>query len=179
MIFTWKLQGTSDTEIEETDYLFFCNGTFNSNIIVEEWNESTHVKTSAGADKSSGNTPKNNKYISGTEIQVDGGSTVDLDTISNSDACLTINVTDGTFAIEDALFYTYNGSSPSQPSEYIDTYAAEVGDTNWTNAVNRTAGLALDDKTSDTSHDYYIALSISPDNPGIVNATMRLEGIMS
>lgn len=179
MIFTWKLQGTTNTEITETDYLFFCNGTFNSNIVVDEFNESTHVKTNAGIDKSSGNTPKNNKYISNTEIQVDGGSTVNLNTISNSDAALTINVTDGTFAIEDALFYTFNGASPSQPSEYIDTYAAEVGDSEWTHAINRTAGLPLNNKTTNTSHDYYIAISISPQNPGIVNATMRLEGVMS
>lgn len=179
MIFTWKLQGTTHTEIEETDYLFFCNGTFNSNIIVEEFNESTHVKTSAGVDKSSSNTPKNNKYISDTQIQVDGGSTVNLSTISNSDAALTINVTDGTFAIEDALFYTFNGSSPSQASEYMNTYSAEVGDSEWTNSNNRASGLTLDNKTTDSSHDYYIALSISPQNPGISNATMRLEGVMS
>lgn len=179
MIFTWKLQGTADTTIDETDYLFFCKDTFNSNIIVEEFNDSTHVKTSAGVDKSSANSPKNNKYISSTEISVDGGATQNLSTISNSDACLTINVTDGTVQIEEALFYTFNGASPSQASEYIDTYAAEVGDSEWAHAINRTAGLVLDDKTSNSSHDYYIALSISPSNPGISEATMRLEGIMS
>lgn len=179
MIFTWKLQGVSDTEISETDYLLFSAGTYNTNIIVGEFNDSTHVKTDAGVDKSSANTPNNNKYISATEVSLNGGATQDLDTATDSDAVLTINVTDGTFAIEDALFFTFDGSSPSQQALGLDTYSAEVGDTNWSHSINRTHALALTDKISDTSHDYFILLSISPTNPGICNGTMRLEGVMS
>jgi hypothetical protein len=62
--FTWYLQGASPTTIGATDKVQFAGGTFDSAITVSAYNGSTHVKSSADADSSSANTPKNSKFIS-------------------------------------------------------------------------------------------------------------------
>ena len=74
--FTWVLQGTSPTTIEATDIVQFAGATFDSAITVGSYNDSTHVESSVGANDSSGNTPKNSKFISQTGgTGGDGGST--------------------------------------------------------------------------------------------------------
>lgn len=64
--FTWYLQGTSPTTIDATDKFQFAGGTFDSAITVGAYNASSHVKSSGNADDSSGNGPKNSKFISQT-----------------------------------------------------------------------------------------------------------------
>ena len=53
--------------------------------------------------------------------------------------------------------------------------AAEVGDTNFTDAEGSGAALALEDQSTDTSHDYYIVVSSSPESAGLKSNKMRFE----
>lgn len=176
--FTWELQGSTPTTIAATDRVQFAGaGGFDSKITVGEYNDTTHVKTSGDADKSSGNTPKNNKFISqsggtGGDSQVDIGSgTVDLDTLVNGDAALKINFSDAaSVAITNAIFYAYDGVTTTAVPTGVTFVAAEVGDTNWTAAEGSGAALTLTDQAAATSHDYYIAMSVSPDSVGLKSA---------
>lgn len=184
----WELQGTTPTEIEATDILQFAGlGGFNEPIVVNSYNDTTHVKSNAGADNSAGNDPRNNKFISqsggsggDSQVQVDGGATVNLDTLVDADAALHINLSDvSSFEVADAIFFVYSGS-PATPPVGIDVRVAEITDTNFTQAEGSGSPLLLADQgTPATDHDYYIVISYSPLTAGMKNQTMRLEATLS
>ena len=178
MPFTHELQGTTPTEIDATDVLQFAGSTgFDSRIKVDEYNESTHVKTSGGANKSSANTPRNNQFVTASTISVDGAAAVNLNTIENSDAALKINFSDSeSVAVEEAKFFSYDGSDTAVAITGLNFRAAEVGDTNWTEAEGSASALDLGDKeTPATSHDYFIAVSASPTSVGAKTGSYRIE----
>jgi len=182
--FTFTLQGTTPTTIGATDIVQFAGaGGFNTNVTVGQYNDTTHVKSSGGSDLSSGNSPKNNKFISqsgGTagKSQVDvGAGTVDLDTVATTDAALKINFSDAaSVATSSAIFYAYDGTTTTAVPTGVTFVAAEQGDTNFTGAEGSGAALALTDQAAATSHDFYIIPSVSPDSVGLKNAfTLRIE----
>lgn len=175
--YTWTLQGTSPTTIEATDIVQFAAGTFGSAITVGQYNSSTHVESSVGADDSSGNSPKNSKFISqsggtGGDSQVDvGGGTVDLDSVSTANCPLKINFSHGSaVAVSGHKFYAYDGTTPTAVPTGVTFYAAEQGDANWVNAEGSAAALTLGDSASNTSHDFFLLISASPESVGVKTA---------
>lgn len=158
-------------------------GGFDSKITVGAYNDTTHVSSSGGANDSSGNSPKNSKFISqtggtGGDSQVDVGSgTVDLDSVSTANCPLKINFADASSVItESAIFYAYDGSTTTAAPTGVTFVAAEQGDANWTAAEGSAAGVTLADNTASTSHDFYILMSASPDSVGLKNAfSLRIE----
>lgn len=182
--FIWYLQGTTPTTIGGTDILQFAGaGGFNSKIQVNAYNDTTHVKAAGGSNLSTGNTPRNNKFISqtggtGGDSQVDVGSgTVDLDTVTTGQAALRINFSDAASVItEECIFYAYNGTTPATAPPGLDVRAAEVGNANFTEVEGSGNALAIQDDTAATSHDYYIVLSASPTSVGLKDAfAFRIE----
>lgn len=172
--YTWYLQGTSPTTIEATDIIQFAGaGGFDTAIVVGQYNDTTHVESSVGADDSSGNTPKNSKFISqtggtGGDSQVDvGAGTVDLDTVTTGNCPLKINFSHGTSVITtDHILYAYDGSTTTDGPTEVDFRAAEQGDANWTEAEGSAAAVTVADDTTGTSHDYYFLISASPTTVG-------------
>lgn len=171
--YTWTLQGTSPTTIEATDLIQFAGATFDSAITVGQYNASTHVESNVGANDSSGNTPKNSKFISqtggtGGDSQVDiGGGTVDLDSVSTANCPLKINFAHGTSVTTTGhILYAYNGSVTTTGPTDVDFRAAEQGDANWTEAEGSAAAVTVTDDTAATSHDYYFLISASPTSVG-------------
>lgn len=182
--FTFTLQGTTDTTIASTDIVQFAGSSgFDSKITVNEYNDTTHVKTSGGTNKSSGNTPNNNKFISqsggnGGDSQVDiGGGTVDLDTLTDADAAIKVNFSDASsVSTESAIFYAYDGATTTNAPVGVDFRAAEVGDTNFTEAEGSGSALSLANQSAATSHDFFIAASASPTSVGLKDSfTLRIE----
>lgn len=182
--FTWYLQGTSDTTIEATDIVQFAgSGGFDSKITVGEYNDTTHVKASGGADDSSGNTPNNVKFISqsggtGGDSQADwGDGTEDLDQILDAECTLKINFSDASsVATSSAIFYAYDGTTTTNGPTGVTFVAAESGDTNFTAAEGSGSALSLSDQSAATSHDFFIACSASPDSVGLKDSfTLRIE----
>lgn len=181
--FVWQLQGTSPTTISETDIIQFAGaGGFDTPITVNEYNDTTHVKTSGGTNKSSGNTPNNNKFISqsggtGGDSQADwGDGTEDLDQITNGEAALKINFSDdASVATTDAIIYAYNGVTPATAPVGVDVRLAEVGDTTFTEAEGSGSALALTNQAAATSHDFYIVASMSPTSVGQKTGSLRIE----
>lgn len=171
--FTFTLQGSSPTTIGATDIIQFAGATFDSAITVDEYNSSTHVESSVGANDSDGNTPNNNKFISqagggGGDSQADwGDGTEDIDAILDAECALKINFADGSsVAVSGWVFYAYDGTTPATAPTDIDVRAAESGDTNFTEAEGSGSPLTLADGSAATSHDRYIILSASPESVG-------------
>ena len=181
--FTWVLQGTSPTTIDATDIVQFAGATFNSAVTVGAYQDTTHVESNAAADDSSGNTPKNTKFISQTggtagDSQVDiGGGTVDLDAVSTANSPLKITFADAaSVTTTGAIFYAYDGSTTTAVPTGVTFVAAEQGDANWTAAEGSAAGVTITDDTASTSHDYYLLASVSPDSVGAKTAfKLRIE----
>ena len=169
--FTWTLQGTTPTTIEATDIFQFAGASgFDDPITVGSYNDTSHVESSVGADDSSGNTPKNSKFISqtggtGGDSQVDiGGGTIDLDAVSTANSPLKINFSDAaSVATTSNIFYAYDGTTTTAAPTGVTFVAAEQADANFTAAEGSAAAVTITDDTAATSHDYYIVLSVSPD----------------
>ena len=175
--YTWYLQGTSPTTIGATDIVQFAAGAFGSAIVVGAYNGAMHCESNVGGDQSSGNSPKNNKFISqgggtGGDSQVDiGGGTVDLDTVTTANCALKINFAHGSaVAVTGHIFYAYDGTTTTAVPTGVTFYAAEQADTNWTNAEGSAAAVSITDKTAATSHDFYILVSASPESVGVKTA---------
>lgn len=181
--FTFELQGSTGTTIEATDILQFAGaGGFDSKISVGQYNDTTHVESSVGANDSSANTPNNNKFISqsggtGGDSQADwGDDTEDLDAITDAECALKINFSDASSVVtEDAIFYAFDGTTTTTAPVGVTFQAAESGDTNWTNAEGSAAALELDDQSASTSHDFFIAVSSSPESVGAKDFAVRVE----
>ncbi|RKZ11065.1 hypothetical protein DRQ25_00980 [Candidatus Fermentibacteria bacterium] len=182
--FVWELQGVSPTTIDAADIVQFAgSGGFDTNIVVDEYNDTTHVKSSVGADDSDGNTPNNVKFISqagggGGDSEADwGDGTEDIDAILQAECTLKINFSDpSSVAITGAIFYAYDGSTPATPPANVDVRVAELADTNFTQAEGSAAALALTDQGASTSHDYYILASASPETVGLKDSfAFRME----
>lgn len=182
--FTWELQGSTPTTIDGTDIVQFAgSGGFDSKITVDEYNDTTHVKSSGAANDSSGNTPNNVKFISasggtGGDSQADwGDGTEDLDAITDAECTLKINFSDASSVItESAIFYAYDGSTTTAVPTGVDFQCAESGDTNFTNAEGSGSALSLTDQSTAMSHDFYIACSASPESVGLKDSfTLRIE----
>lgn len=171
--YTWYLQGTSPTTIGATDLIQFAGAAFDDAITVGQYQDTTHVESSGGANSSSGNGPKNSKFISqaggtGGDSQVDiGGGTVDLDTISTANSPLKINFSHGTSVIVvNHTIYAYDGSTTTNGPTEVDFRIAEQGDANWTEAEGSAAALGVTDDTTATSHDFFFLISASPTTVG-------------
>lgn len=174
--FTWELQGSTPTTISSgTDVVEFAgSGGFGTTIAVGSYNDTTHVRTNPSTDKSSGNTPNNNKFISqsgggGGDSQADwGGGTEDLDQILDAECALKINFAHGSaVSTSNATFYADDGAVSTNPPTNVTFVAAESGDTNFTVAEGSGSALSLGDQGSGTSHDFYIVVSASPDDVGV------------
>lgn len=165
--YTWTLQGTSPTVIDTTDKIQFAGASFNSAIQVGQYNDSTHVQSSGGANDSSANTPRNNKYLTASTVSVNGAASKALSTITNAECALKINFSHATaVAISQHVFYAYNGSSTATGPTGVTFKAAERGNANWSTPAGSGSALALADKAAATSHDFFIAISASPDSVG-------------
>lgn len=182
--FTWALQGSTPTTVEATDIVQFAgSGGFDSKITVGEYNDTTHVKSSVGANDSSANTPNNVKFISqsggtGGDSQADwGDGTEDLDAILDAECTLEINFSDASsVATESAIFYAYDGTTTTNGPTGVTFVAAEGGDTNFTAAEGSGSAVSLTDQAAATSHDFYIACSASPDSVGLKDSfSLRCE----
>lgn len=180
--FVFTLQGTSPTTIDATDILQFAAATFGSAITVGQYNDTTHVESSVGANDSNGNSPKNSKFISqtggtGGDSQVDiGGGTVDLDSISTANCPLKINFAHGSaVAVTGWKAYFYDGSTPANAPAGVTAKLAEQGEANWTDAEGSGTPVNLADGSSATSHDRYLLASVSPDSVGQKDFGIRTE----
>jgi hypothetical protein len=170
--FTWTLIGTAATNIQSDHEVKFAGAAFGTPITVGSWNDTTHVSSGA-TDVSSGNSPKNCKFIStggggGGDSQMDiGGGTVDIDTATTGDAPIVINFSDASsVSTSSTTFYADDGSTPANKPVNVSFHAAEVTDTLFTQATGSANGLTLSDQGAATSHDFYILLSASPDAVG-------------
>lgn len=167
----WYLQGNIDTEIDKTDVLLFADMYFNSGLLVGDYNKTTHVKTDLGVNKSDGNEPNNNRYVSINKVSINEGTNKNLNTVSNAEAIIKLEVENDTdFTVEDAIIYLIGNN--------IDFQIAEIGNTNFTKVIDITTALQLNNKTTPAKkHTYYLVASMSPATFGTLSSKLKFQGV--
>jgi len=169
--YTWTLQGTSPTTIDATDIIQFAGAVFGSAIFINNYQDSTHVKSSGGANDSFGNAPHNTKYLTTTTLSLDGAATSDVDDLTTANCPLKINFAHGSgVAISSHFIYAYDGVSTANPPTGVDFQICEQATTPWVAAGGSAAACAVVDRTADTSHDFYFLISASPTSVGLKDA---------
>ena len=165
--YTWYLQGTTPTTIAATDVLQFAGAVFNSNIFINNFQDSMHVRSSGGSNLSSGNSPHNNKFIDATHVSVDGAASSLLSGISTGNCALKLNFSHGVaVATTNHIIYAYDAAVTTNAPTDVVFKIAEQGDASWTEAGGSASALGVTDDTAATSHDYYFPVSASPTSVG-------------
>lgn len=181
--YTWYLQGTSPTTIALTDIIQFAGLAFGNGIFVGNYNDTTHVKTSGGTNKSLGNAPHSTKYVDSTHFILDGGASTLLSATvpATADCPLKINFAHGSaVATSDHIIYAYDGTTTTAPPTDVDFKIFERSNTTWTSAEGSAAALAVASQSAATSHDFFFGISASPTAVGLKQAfTIRDEMIYS
>lgn len=149
-------------------------------ITVGEWNTGTHIGNGdPGTDQCGTNHSRNMKYISGTQVDI-GGGTVTLNTTNVADTQMTLRVRftyDSAVTTSGARFYSFDGSTTTAEAIGVDAYAVErvSGMSTWTEINNDTGNtggdntgerLALADQGSATDHTFYIGVTAKPESVG-------------
>jgi hypothetical protein len=172
--YTFTLQGTSPTTIDATDLIQFAGAAFGNALFVGNYNDTTHVETAAGANKSSGNTPHNTKFVDATHFILDGGASTLLTTLvpTTAQCPLKINFSHGVaVTITNHIIYAYNGATTTVAPTEVTFKIAEQGDTSWSTAGGSGAAMTVNDHLSaNTSHDFYFLISASPTAVGLKTA---------
>lgn len=177
--FTWYMQDTNSTTttIGATDILGLYGSSFDTAIEVGSYQDSTHVENDSNVEQCTSYHGHNTKYAGAALVSIDGAANEDVANILTSECALKINFSDASSVTTTSnTFWAYDGGTESNGPTNITFYALEQGDAAWTNAEGSGSALTINDDTAATSHDYYIAVSASPDAVGDLEAfTLKIQ----
>jgi hypothetical protein len=164
--FSWIAQLTSGTlTIGTTDKIGFYGENFGDPIVINSYQDSTHIENSSGIHLCTSNHVNNTKYITSTTVSINGGSpqTLGASVPTTAQCPLKINFSDEVaVATSNGKFWADNGIDVNTPPTDVNFKAGEQSNTSWTSAGGKTNAVALADQSASTSHDFYIFCSASP-----------------
>jgi len=175
---TWAVtaQLTSGTlTVNSTDRIWFngsggAAGGFGINVVVGSYQDTTHISDNTDTHRCTTNHVHNVKYIDSTHMSLDGAASALLSTLTTANSPLKFNFSDpSSVATQSGFFYVYAGSDGTSTSGIATVQAAQGGTTStWVSAgTGVTSGsLGLADQTAATSHDFFIAMSVTPASTG-------------
>lgn len=172
--------------------LGFYGSAFGTSVSVGSYNDSTFITNSAGTTQ--GAQVENNKWTATNSGSINGLTMVNLLRIPNSLATLNVRFTHGSSVqTQNAKLRIYDRSSINNPASGVTTKVAEIintdntqttngsGDTAWLTPAGSAiivdlapspgmsgfyAGNGSNSTRSDTRHDWFTAISASPDSIG-------------
>jgi len=158
---------------------FYGSGGFGSPIQVGQYNDSFHIRTSLTDNTDACPPPHltNLKYISDTEVSINGGSPVPLSSVQDTH-CIRISViSDVNITVVGSRIYAYDGNNVDNPPANVLVKMFKLGDTQWSEPMGRTNALSLGTSTTPaTQHHFYFGISISPIASGASNVfVLRFE----
>jgi len=154
-----------------TDRIWFNGTNFGDNVVVGAYQDSTHVSDNADAHIAACTTNshvKNVKYLTSTTMSLNGAGSANLSTLTTANSPLKINFSDAaSVATSAAKFYAYDGTTDATAPVGVTVQAAQGGTTStWVAAGGLGAALSLADQAASTSHDFFLAMSVSPSSTG-------------
>jgi hypothetical protein len=155
-------------------------GGFDKPIALGEAQDITWITNSAGEARKGGTAASgqmnNTKWVSSTEVSINGASTESLPITESGHATVRIEISDtGVFSVSGVKLYAYDGTDIANGPSGIWVLAAEVippalagtGDSEWA-LIDESNYNYLVDRTTDvgyasgTSYNYYVMLSARP-----------------
>jgi hypothetical protein len=176
--FTVTAQLTTGTlTVGATDRVWFNAAAFGDNVAVSSYQDSTHISNSSDVHQCSSNHVHNTKYVASGTMSLDGAGTANLSTLTTGNAPLKINFSDASsVATSVGKFYAYDGTTDATAMVGVAVQAAEAGTSSaWVAANGSGAALSLADQGAATSHDFYIAISVSPTSAGAKTGKFKLS----
>jgi hypothetical protein len=168
---TWTLTAqltTGTLSVGATDRLWFNGATFGTNVTVSSYQDSTHISNSSDVHQCTTNHVHNVKFLTSTTMSLDGAGSANLSTLTTGNAPFKFNFSDAaSVATSAATFYFYDGTTDATGMAGVTVQAGEAAVTStWVAANGSGAALSLANQSAATSHDFFIASSISPTSTG-------------
>lgn len=180
MAITASLKAVIDgslTAIGATDKLYFQKaGAFAYGaagaITVNAYNDGLHVINSSNEDVCTSTHAVNLKYLTSGTVSIAGGDSAALNTVTTAQ-CLNFNIAcDPAAEITAASFFVYGATEADAPTG-MTVQGFEQGDAAWANVAGSGNAKSLGTSASNTSHDFYIGLSITPTTNGALTGTLK------
>jgi hypothetical protein len=171
--------GPALTAIGATDKLWWqAAGAFaygaGGAILITEYNGGFHIIDASNAELCDTGHAVNLKYIDTDSVQIAGGSTVDLSTVTTAQ-CLNLLIScDPNAEVTAASFFCY-GAAEADPPAGLTVKGFEQGDTDWSDVGGSAAAKALGTSESAAAHNFYFGLSVSPTSNGAKTGTLKLS----
>lgn len=176
--FTWNGYISAAWTDLAANTIIFGGSSFGANITVGAYQDSTNAGNGdPGTDQGAMN---NVKYLTSSTMSLNGAGSANITdaNLAANDCTLKVNFSHtSAVATTGARLYSYDGTTTTTEAVGVAAYAFErgVSATAWTQ-INSDSGniggdnsgerLALADQSSGTSHDYYVAVSASPESVG-------------
>ena len=179
--FEWKAHdGTGwNFLISPTNVIaFYGPEGYGSPIQVGQFNDSIHIRESISDDTDACPPPHltNLKYVSDTEVSINGGAPVALTSVVQEN-CIMIHVqSDTAISIIGARLYAYDGTNVDAPPQNVVFKAFKLGDSSWSQPHGRSNALDLGTSSTATDHYFYVGMSLSPTSTGAATTfVIRVE----
>jgi len=169
--FTWAwYDGSSWNDFAAGNMIgFYGSTTYGTKVQVGSYQDGMHLRTSSGTDTDACGSPHmdNIKYLTSTTCSINGGSSVNVSTITQND-CVRIKFTDGSTSVttENGKFYAYDGTTDTNAPTGVTAQALEQGDSSWTACGGSGNAVSITDQSAAVTHYYYVAMSASPTSVG-------------
>lgn len=176
---TWALtaqrtDGSSVVTVGATDRLWFNSGlNLTDNVTVGNYQDGTHISDNADAHNAAcggaGGHVNNTKYLGANTVSINGAASANLaGAVPTAAQCpFKFNFADpAAVATSNAKFYFYDGTTDATAMAGVAVQAIEQGNTAWVAANGSAAALNLANQAAATSHNFYIATSLSPSSTG-------------
>lgn len=175
---TWTLTAqltTGTLAVGATDRVWWNGSAFGTNVVVGSYQDSTHIASNTDTHLCTTNHVNNTKYLTATTVSINGAGSTALP-IATASCGLKFNFADpSSVATSGAKFYAYDGTTDTTAMSGVTFQAAQGGSTStWVAANGSGTGLALADQTAATSHDFFVATSVSPTSTGAKTGKVKI-----
>jgi len=166
----YNTSGSTWTAFGATDIIgFFATPVYGVKISVSSYNQGMHlIDSGTGLDACIANHLTGIQYIAAGTCKVNGGSTVNLNTVTTQES-VRISLTDGATSIstENTKIFAYDGSVEANAPTDTTFQCAEQGESSWTQAEGSASAKSLADQLTPAVTKYwYLIMSVMPETVG-------------
>lgn len=175
-----QLTNSTDLLVNTTDRIWWNGINFGDNIVVGSYQDSTHITNSSDVHQCTTNHVNNTKWLAdsgASSVNLNGAGPSNVTALTTGNAGLRFTFSDAaSVATSNGKFFAYDGTTDATPMAGVTFKALEAGVSSaWVTANGSGAALNLQDDTAATSHDFFIATSVSPTSTGAKTGKVKIS----
>lgn len=172
---TAQLQNSSTLAVAANNHIWWNGANFGNNVIVGSYQDSTHVADVNDNQLDTVSPVNNTKYVDATHVSINGGASTALPIPTGSCGLLFTFSDPSSVQTSGAKIYAYDGVTDINPIDNITFQAAEgSASTSWVNANGLNGALDLQNQAAATTHNFYVATSLSPQTSGLKSGKIKI-----